>query len=69
MATINPKNILIAMQLVGDLMAAGQRILDSIKKAQGEGRDINQAEVECARDLAKGSLDSLDEALKEGSES
>ena len=56
-------NILMAMTVVSDLTATASRVTEMILKAQEEGRDVTPDEVNEAKDLAKGSIDKLRDAL------
>lgn len=57
-------NILLAFKVVGDLTTTAAKVTEMIIKAQSEGRDVTQDEVNEAKDLAKGSIDKLRDALK-----
>lgn len=56
-------NILLALQIITDLTLTVQKVLNVVKTAQMEGRDVTPEELTQAKEFARSSMDDLKETL------
>ena len=63
--SVTAANILLALEIIAQLADKANRLALVVHKAQSEGRDITQAELDEAKAGAKNALDSLGAALEE----
>ena len=63
--SVTAANILLVLEIIARLSAKSNKLALVVHKAQSEGRDITEEELNEARDSAKSAIDSLGDALEE----